>query len=100
MKIQILHEAETEFIEAISYYENIEFGLGLRLKEKVRQAIAWIQINYALPRVTAKGYQRVNIKVFPYYIAFFACGDTVFILAVAHAHRRPEYWIERKKNLK
>ena len=31
-----------------------------------------------------------------YYIAYFIWNETVWILAVAHGARRPEYWIERK----
>ena len=42
MKIEILHEAEEELSEAVAYYEGIESGLGVRLKEEVRMVIHWI----------------------------------------------------------
>ena len=44
-------------------------------------------------------YRRVNLKVFPYYGACFIWGDAIWVLAVAHGRRRPEYWLERKKKI-
>jgi hypothetical protein len=41
----------------------------------------------------------VNLKVFPHYVAYLQMGDTVWILAIAHGHREPEYWIDRKQNI-
>jgi len=99
MKLEILEEAGEELQEAIAYYENLEPGLGLRLKDAARRAIQWIQNNAFLPRLRPKGYRRVNLKVFPYYIPYFIWADTIWILAVAHGHRRPEYWLERKNKL-
>ena len=97
MKIEILHEAEEELSEAIAYYEGIESGLGVRLKEEVRMVIHWIGDHPEIPRLRPKGYRRVNLKVFRYYIPFFIWKNTVWILAVAHGSRWPEYWITRKK---
>ncbi|HRY50726.1 MAG TPA: type II toxin-antitoxin system RelE/ParE family toxin [Candidatus Paceibacterota bacterium] len=99
MKIAIVLEAETELRESIEYYELINPGLGIRFKEEVRQAVAWIHEHFLLPRVRSKGYRRVNLKVFPHYIAYLADEDTIWILAVAHSRRRPEFWMERKQRL-
>jgi len=99
VRTEILSEAQAELTEAIGYYQEIEPGLGLRLKEEARAAILWIQNNYKLPRLRPRGYQRVNLKVFPYYVAYFVWNDSIWILAVAHGRRRPEYWLERKKTI-
>jgi plasmid stabilization system protein ParE len=95
MKIRILHEAEQELNEAIIYYEEIEAGLGIRLKKEVRAVIQWIGQNPEIPRLRPKGYRRVNLKVFRYYVPYFIWKSDVWILAVAHGSRRPEYWIKR-----
>jgi plasmid stabilization system protein ParE len=97
MKIEILHEAEEELNAAIAYYEEAESGLGVRLKAEARGVIQWIGDNSELPRLRPKGYRRVNLKVFRYYIPYFIWNETIWILAVAHASQRPEYWLERKK---
>lgn len=41
------------------------------------------------------GTRRVVLKRFPYFIVFFDWQDEVYIVAVAHAKRRPGYWRER-----
>ncbi len=99
MNIRILAEAELELTEAIASHEEIEPGLGLRLKEEVRVAIAWIGEYAILPRLRSKGYRRVNLRVFRYFVAYAVIDETVWILAVAHGHRRPEFWIERKTRI-
>ena len=99
MKVEILHEAEEELYQAVAHYEEIEPGLGIRLKEEARRAIRWVGNNPDLPRLRPKGYRRVNLKVFPYYVAYFIWADSIWILAVAHGHRLPEYWLQRKKDI-
>jgi toxin ParE2 len=99
MRIEILRDAEEELVQAIAAYEEIEPGLGLRLKEEVRQAFRWIEENPLLANLHPKGYRRMNLRIFRYYIAYFIWKDAIWILAVAHAHRRPEYWSERRRSL-
>ena len=99
MNLQILEEAEKELAKAVAHHEEIESGLGLRLKEEARGVIHWILRNPGLPRLRANAYRRVNLKVFPYYVAYFLWADTIWILAIAHSKRRPEYWIGRKSKL-
>ena len=96
MKVRILDEAAAELADAIDRYESIESGLGVRLKEEVRSAVAWVSANPDLPRLRPKGYRRVNLKIFPYYVAYTLHSDTIWLLAVAHSSRRPEYWISRE----
>jgi toxin ParE1/3/4 len=99
MKFQVLKDAEDELTEAVEYYEEIEPGLGIALKEEARTVLQWIRNNHAVPRVRPKGYRRVNLKVFSYYVAYFVWSDTIWILCVAHARRRPEYWLTRRKKI-
>ena len=95
MNLRILDEAAAELADAIDRYEFIESGLGIRLKQEMRAAVAWIAAHTELPRVRTLGYRRVNLKIFPYYLAYMILDDTIWVLAVAHAARRPEYWINR-----
>lgn len=99
MNAEILHEAKDELTAAIAYYEDAETGLGIRLKEEARKVIQWISKNPELPRLREKGYRRVNLKVFQHYVAYFIWGDTIWVVAIGHAHQRPEYWLERKKQI-
>jgi hypothetical protein len=46
-----------------------------------------------IPRLRDGAYRRVNLASFPYYIAYFLKGETIWVLAIAHGHRKAEYWI-------
>lgn len=96
MKLEILEEAAAELHAAVARYEAIEPGLGLRLKWEVRHTLQWISEHADLPRLRPKGYRRVNLKAFRYYVAYHIWRDSVWILAITHSHRRPEYWIGRR----
>lgn len=56
MNLAVLTEAQEELDASIAYYEDIEPGLGVRLKEEVRAALQWIAVNPEVPRVRPKGF--------------------------------------------
>ena len=93
MTVITLDEATREFAGSVEYYENKEPGLGKRFRDEVAAAITWISVNPEIPRVRRRGYRRVNLRAFPHYIAYLIRGETIWILAIAHAHRRPEFWL-------
>lgn len=95
MRAVLLREAETEFWRAVDYYEEQEPGLGARFKLEVDQFIAKIEADPTQPRLRRKCYRRVNLSVFRHYIAYVVRGDLVWIVAICHAHRMPEFWMER-----
>ena len=100
MNVEVLQEAESELREAIDHYEKIDPRLGVRLKEEARKVMRWVQANPLLPRLRLKGYRRVNLRGFPYYLPYFIWNDTIWILAFAHGRRRPEYWVQRRKHVR
>jgi len=66
---------------------------------EIDEHVRWILKNPTVPRARKGGYRRVNLKTFPYYIAYIIRGDKLWVLAIAHNHRKPEYWIMRKNEI-
>jgi hypothetical protein len=99
MKEIILQQAFGELYDAIAYYEERQPGLGLRLRDEFERYAKWILQNSTIPQIRKGGYRRVNFKTFPYYLAYVVREDTLWILAIAHNHRKPEYWIKRKNKI-
>lgn len=99
MRIVVLPEAADEFEEAADYYDEQKAGLGHRYRDEVDRHIRWIALHPDLPRIRPGGYRRVNLKVFPYYVAYVLHQQAIWVLAIAHGHRKPEYWIGRRLNL-
>jgi hypothetical protein len=97
MILELLSQAKSELLDAVAYYEGELNGLGQRFWDEVDQHIAWIARNHEVPRLRPGGYRRVNLKIFPYYISYVVRDPVIWILAIAHGHTRPEYWIYRPK---
>ena len=95
MIVKVLSEAHAELKDAVAYYEGEVSDLGYRFWEEVAEHISWIEKNHDVPRLRPGGYRRVNLKIFPYYISYVVRDPVIWILAIAHGHSRPEYWIDR-----
>jgi len=87
--------ARTEMAEARRYYERQQRGLG---REFVREASASAQRILEQPlawQVEIEPLRRFLFNRFPYKMLYAIRGERIVVLAVAHQHRDPEYWIER-----
>jgi|ERR1035437_1949012 plasmid stabilization system protein ParE len=93
----ILQEAEEEFNESATYYESKEAGLGRRFRDEVAAVVDWIVQHPEVPRLRPRGYRRVNLRVFSHYVAYVIRGDIIWVVAIAHEHRRPEFWLKRMR---
>ncbi len=97
MKIDFLPETRRELFEAAEQYETKEPELGVRLRNEVSHVLERILSDPLLWRERQGGYRRVNCPVFPYYVAYVLRGETILIVAIAHGHRKPEFWRDRLK---
>lgn len=95
MIVVLLHEAEIEFWETVTYYEKQEAGLGVRFKEELDRQMEKIATNPEIPRLRPGGYRRANFARFTHYLAYIIRGEVIWIVAVCHARRRPEFWKDR-----
>ena len=87
--------AVNEMNDAIAYYELQYSGLGAAFKEEVQKALKRI-IAYPDAWPAAEDYIRKYIlHKYPYYILYSLEKDHLYIIPIAHQHRKPNYWIER-----
>ncbi len=94
MRIELHPEADAEFAAQVEYYEGKQPRLGQTFYREVIGCLNWVAAHPTLPRLR-KDHRRVNLKVFPFYVAYVVEGDLVWVLAVAHSYRRPGYWRDR-----
>lgn len=88
-------EAETEFFEAIDYYEQTEPGLGPVFAAEVASAIEQI-IHYPFAwRVLERDVRRCLMRRFPYGLLYACETERIWIVAVMHLRRHPVYWKSR-----
>lgn len=92
MQIRLSQEACREYEEAWRYYEEQVPGLGEALKQDIRSALRRIGV-WPLSSPTEKGdIRRVLLSRFPYKLLYSVEPDHLYIIAVAHLHRKPDYW--------
>jgi plasmid stabilization system protein ParE len=97
VRIRFLEEARDEFLDAVSYYEDARVGLDLRFAEIIDRSVLRIADHPEHYRARPEGFRRLNVRGFPHYIAYIVRGDILWVLAVAHASRKPHYWISRRE---
>lgn len=94
MKIRFLEAAQSEFDEAIDYYEEQRGGLGFEFAAEVEQALeriyhypdAWSQLSLQM--------RRCVINRFPYSV-IYVIRTEIIIVAIQHHHQEPESWRSR-----
>jgi toxin ParE1/3/4 len=90
-------EASAEFDEAIAFYERRAVGLGLDFQSKVEDAVAKIQRSpQTWPPHKSTRFRRFVMNRFPFTLFYLEKPDLIWIAAVAHEKRRPDYWSRRK----
>jgi toxin ParE1/3/4 len=88
-------EARQEFEEAERYYERQVPGLGARFRSEVRSALPRIRA-WPLSCPSERGdIRRLTMSRFPYKLLYSVEADHIYIIAVAHHHREPTYWVGR-----
>lgn len=88
-------EAEAEFLAAVDWYEERSAGLGAdfaaeiyaTIQRAVAMPLAWPQIDGDIRRVLANR--------FPYGVLYAADKQSIYILAIMHMRRQPDYWRSR-----
>jgi hypothetical protein len=99
MKIRFLDPAGEELDQAVDWFESQVSGLGVEFLDEIDRAIRRIAIwpfscEEILPNI-----RRCLVSRFPYGVIYSIDGDTLVVLAIAHLHRKPRYWVNRKDNL-
>ena len=88
-------EAEAEFNKAIDYYEEIESGLCFDFAIEVHSAIQRsVAFPIAWPVIDGE-IRRSLVRRFPFGILYSVENEGIYIIAVMHLHRMPEYWKHR-----
>jgi len=89
VKEAIFHpEARAEMRESFEFYE-------ARLDGAVEQATERIVVHREAGTPLAGEFRKRIVQGFPFNIIYRVWEDYIYLVAVAHQHRRPGYWRER-----
>jgi plasmid stabilization system protein ParE len=95
MEVRLLDVAQQELDEAVEYYNVESPGLGDQFLLEVLAAFDRItQFPQAWHPYTENS-RRCQTRRFPYGITYQILESEILVIAVAHLHRRPGYWLGR-----
>jgi plasmid stabilization system protein ParE len=95
MKVIFSEIAKHELEDAETYYELEMQDLGARFKQEVKASIKRIlQYPEAWP-IDGREIRKCIMKMFPYKIFYSIENDHIFIIALAHQHRKPDCWVDK-----
>lgn len=94
MRLDITSAAEQELDEAFEWYQRQYAGLEQQFMAEFRAAVRRINARPELYRAIQPGIRRGLLHRFPYSLFYEVDTDVLRILAVAHQHRRPLYWVD------
>ena len=96
MKPHVFHpDAREEYIQAVRYYATVAPELGARLYEEIERLICEVRREPARFFQFSPPARRALARRFPYSVIYLDDPERVWIVAVMHGKRRPEYWRER-----
>jgi len=87
--------ARQELTDAAQFYEARAIGLGGDFLDQMEELVSLLGQFPGLGRPNAFGLRTSPARRFPYSVVYQIVGDRLFILAVAHHRRAPQYWAGR-----
>ena len=98
MKFVISEPASEELAEAVRWYEQHRLGVGGRFFDAVSHTIDLILVHpeIGVPREGPLPSRQFPVSGFPYRIAYRVRDHDIYVIAVAHTSRRPNYWKHRR----
>ena len=95
MKVRFSDLAAAELDDATKFYEAQFMGLGKRFRMEVRNAAVRISEYPKAWSIERGEVRKCLLHRFPYKLLYSIEKDHVLVIAVAHQHRKPDYWIAR-----
>ncbi|HYR76101.1 MAG TPA: type II toxin-antitoxin system RelE/ParE family toxin [Pyrinomonadaceae bacterium] len=92
MKTRFLLPARRELRDTIRYYNAQLPGLGKKFRDEAWETVRRIQEFPEAWQPLGGSIRRCQMRRFPYGLIYEPSASEIVIIAVAHLHRKPEYW--------
>lgn len=97
MNVRFLTLARQEVDDAVVWFEGRQEGRGLDFLDALDRTVRLVEAYpYASPEIEPQ-IRKCLFANFPYAVIYGVDGDTIIVVAVAHTHRDPLYWVDRVK---
>ncbi|MBF0198598.1 MAG: type II toxin-antitoxin system RelE/ParE family toxin [Planctomycetes bacterium] len=94
MNILFTKEASLELDDAVIFYELEQKGLGLLFKREVKRMLLLIRQYPEIGPTEDLSIRHILLHKFPHKILYSIEVTNIIVLAIAHQHRKPNYWVD------
>lgn len=95
MSFRFLAPAQTELLEAIAYYAEINAELGVRFQQSVAKAVRAAAAHPERGAPRSRNTRRWLVQGFPFAVVYQEVTGEILVVAVAHQRKQPAYWARR-----
>jgi hypothetical protein len=95
MNVEFIEPAAIELDDAADYYNIQSAGLGQKFLDEVIETIGFIEKFPQLWSRNTENTRKAILRKYPFNLIYSIFDDKIYIIAVAHQNREPEYWIDR-----
>lgn len=97
MNIRFLTLAQQEVDDAFVWFEERAEGNGVNFLDELDRVVRLVKAYpFASPQIEPE-IRRCLFVRFPYSLVYGLDHDTIVVIAIAHTHRAPHYWLDRLK---
>lgn len=97
MNIRFLTLAQQEVDDAFVWFEDRAEGKGVDFLDELDRVVRLVKaFPFASPQIGPE-IRRCLFARFPYSLVYGLDHDTIVVIAAAHTHRAPHYWVDRLK---
>jgi len=94
MKVRFLKPAQFEVDAAVAWYASQSAGLETQFLDELDRTLRRVIAYPFSCAEVEQGLRRCLFSRFPYGIIYGIDSDIIIVVAVAHLHREPGYWID------
>lgn len=92
MRYEFHPEADQELFEATSRYEVEIPKLGVRFADEVERVIDLLLQHPELGSRIDDELRHFVLRKFPFSVVYAVIADVLYVVAIAHGSREPDYW--------
>jgi hypothetical protein len=78
-----------------AFLQSAATGIGRVFKREAEAAAKLIQERPLAWQIEIEPVRRFILDRFPYKMLYIIRAELIVVIAVAHQHRRPDYWVDR-----
>ena len=96
MTLRFRPEAEDEYLQAVSWYEDQREGLGREFIQAVESTLDFIEENPEMYPVIRGELRRALLRRFPFALLYRVREQDIIVAGVVHLRRNPTNWSRRE----